>query len=232
MTVVGMMTRASTIQGATVELFSEFQSVIARFSKETGNGFSEHELRSTKQVLNLINSYATLDKEYQRVRVASKPKLKSGPVAKAGIPFLECFATMWIRLQMTGVVYPSCFLRYWIYLGERKPRSLHRSKASCRDCALLTSSPQEYTMGGDPRLPLLLRQGCQKGVHQLKSSIAGQDLAGIEIVARFGGLLLECLDPSGVVQDMIRIPGGVVDTLNECVGRRWSMLRMESHQRV
>src|SRR5262249_34556361 len=73
------------------------------------------------------------------------------------------------------------------------------------DCALLCSSPAEYNAADDPRLPLLLRQELRGQVPPIELfNPRGQDLTGIQLVERFRGLFLECLDPGGPIQAVTR----------------------------
>ncbi|MGA7938000.1 MAG: hypothetical protein WCA35_30910, partial [Kovacikia sp.] len=69
------------------------------------------------------------------------------------------------------------------------------------DCALLCSSPAEYNTSNNPRLPLLLRRQLLGNTLPIEVfNPRGQDLTEIEVVAQFGGLLLECLDPGGSIE--------------------------------
>jgi len=78
----------------------------------------------------------------------------------------------------------------------------------------LCSSPAEFSSGGRDRLPGLLRDELATKTPSIRLfNPRGQDLTQIPLVARFGGLLLECLDPGGVVeaqasglpQDMLQV---------------------------
>jgi DNA helicase II / ATP-dependent DNA helicase PcrA len=64
------------------------------------------------------------------------------------------------------------------------------------DCALLCPRPGELDAGDNPRLPLLLRQELQAEEPRLEVfNPRGEDLTTVPIIERFGGLLLECIDP-------------------------------------
>lgn len=69
------------------------------------------------------------------------------------------------------------------------------------DCALLCSSPAELSAGGRPRLPLLLRQELLGRFPPIQVfNPRGEEIATVDVVERFGGLLLECLDAGGVIE--------------------------------
>ena len=69
------------------------------------------------------------------------------------------------------------------------------------DCALLCSSPAEYSAANNPRLPVLLRNTLGGKTPPIEVfNPRGQDIAGLGIVGLFGGLLAECIDPGGALQ--------------------------------
>lgn len=188
-------------RGATVDLFRDFPGRYKRrFGKAPATVFLTNNYRSTKAIVGFVNGYAKLDRGYQAVRVASKPALAYGPKAAAGIPVLGMFRDTREKLaeDLSRLVHS-------VFRGKGRdvPRgSLVRDKADgdVGDCALLCSSPAEWSASGKPRLPLLLRQELEG----LKPPISvfnprGEDAASIELVERFGGLVLECLDPGGVL---------------------------------
>src|ERR1043166_6528589 len=63
-------------RGATVDLFSKFETrFTAALRKKPQKIFLNENYRSTTAIIEFVNAYATLDAEYQKVRVAGKPKL-------------------------------------------------------------------------------------------------------------------------------------------------------------
>ena len=83
-------------RGATVDLFSQFDkrfTTVGGFTKSPKCVFLNANYRSTNTIINLVNTYATLDSGYQKVRVAGKPALVN-PIATntaADIPILGMF---------------------------------------------------------------------------------------------------------------------------------------------
>jgi DNA helicase-2/ATP-dependent DNA helicase PcrA len=74
-------------------------------------------------------------------------------------------------------------------------------KGDVGDCAFLCSSPAEHSAANNPRLPLLLRNALRGRSPSIEVfNPRGEDFGGIEIVARFGGLLAECIDPGATIQ--------------------------------
>jgi len=190
-------------RGATVELFSNFgDRYEAAFDYAPTTIFLRINYRSTQTIIQFVNNYATLDPDYQAVRVKSKPILLHGPNADVGIPVLGLF-----RQDMHTLANDLADFIHRIFRGTgyTLPDGTRIECASnggdLGDCALLCSSPAEYNTGGNSRLPMLLRQQLLDKTPPVEVfNPRGQDLTEIEAVAQFGGLLLECLDPGGMVE--------------------------------
>ena len=188
-------------RGATVDLFRDFPGRYQqRFNKTPTTVFLTNNYRSTKNIVSFVNGYATLDAGYQAVRVASKPALAHGPLAQAGLPVLGMFRDTIEELadDLAGLIH-SVFRGP----GYAVPGGVIASAASggdVGDCALLCSSPAEFSASDRPRLPFLLRQELSTLTPPIPVfNPRGEDAATVEVVERFGGLLLECLDSGGVL---------------------------------
>jgi DNA helicase-2/ATP-dependent DNA helicase PcrA len=188
-------------RGATVDLFRDFPSRYhQRFKKKPTTVFLTNNYRSTKTIVSFVNGYAKLDGGYQAVRVASKPPLAHAPSATQGLAVLGMF-----RATVNDLARDLAILIQRVFRGGGYPvpgGTIIRAKpdGDVGDCALLCSSPAEYSASNTPRLPLLLRQE----LSSLSPPIPvfnprGEDAATVDVVERFGGLLLECLDPGGVL---------------------------------
>jgi DNA helicase-2/ATP-dependent DNA helicase PcrA len=188
-------------RGATVDLFRDFPARYQRrFKKTPTTVFLTNNYRSTKNIVSFVNGYATLDAGYQAVRVASKPALAHGPLAQAGLPVLGMFRGTIEELaeDLAGVIHSA--FRGLGYAVPGGVISAAPAGGDVGDCALLCSSPAEFSASDKPRLPLLLRQ--QLGTLTPPIPVfnpRGEDAATVEVVERFGGLLLECLDSGGVL---------------------------------
>ena len=188
-------------RGATVDLFRDFPARYQqRFNKTPTTVFLTNNYRSTKNIVSFVNGYATLDVGYQAVRVASKPALAHGPLAQAGLPVLGMFRDTIDELaeDLAGLIH-SVF-RGPGYTVPGGTIVAAPSGGDVGDCALLCSSPAEFSSSDKPRLPFLLRQE----LDTLSPPIPvfnprGEDAATVDVVERFGGLLLECLDAGGVL---------------------------------
>lgn len=188
-------------RGATVELFSDFPERYRRvFGSSPRPVFLKTNYRSTNRIIGFVNDYAILDDDYQDVRVDDKPTLEPGPSASEGVPILGMFRddadalaedlTMFIQKVFRG---PGYTLPNGAVI-QRNPQG-----GDLGDCALLCSSPAEYSSSGRPRLPVLLRSAlADQNIETFNPR--GQDLTGVPVVAQFGGLLLECLDPGGDIE--------------------------------
>jgi ATP-dependent DNA helicase UvrD/PcrA len=187
-------------RGATVELFSDFDVRYKKvFKKRPKKVFLKTNYRSTKKIIEFTNQYATLDPDYQQVRVKSKPDLKWGPKAPQGIPILGMFREDLATLSedLTDFI-TDIFRMKGFKLPGGKVIKRDSKTGDIGDCCLLCSSPKE---GNEEkaRLPLLMRESLQaQGIDVFNPR--GQDLNRIEIVRIFGGLLLECLDTGGIIE--------------------------------
>jgi len=188
-------------RGATVDLFRDFPARYQqRFNKSPTTVFLTNNYRSTKNIISFINGYVTLDAGYQTVRVASKPALAHGPLAQAGMPVLGMFRDTIDELaeDLAGLIH-SVF-RGTGYTVPGGTIVAAPSGGDIGDCALLCSSPAEFSVSDRPRLPFLLRQE----LNRLSPPITvfnprGEDAATVAVVERLGGLLLECLDTGGAL---------------------------------
>jgi len=188
-------------RGATVDLFRDFPARYQRrFNKTPTTVFLTNNYRSTKNIVSFVNGYATLDAGYQTVRVASKPALAHGPLAQAGLPVLGMFRDTIEELAecLAGLIH-SVF-RGPGYVVPGGTIAAAPTGGDVGDCALLCSSPAEFSASDRPRLPFLLRQ--ELGTRPPPIPVfnpRGEDAATVDVVERFGGLLLECLDAGGVL---------------------------------
>jgi DNA helicase II / ATP-dependent DNA helicase PcrA len=197
-------------RGATVEIFTQFPN---RFADVFGQPepqpiFLNTNYRSTTQVIDFVNDFIGRDASYQKVRVAAKPQI-AGPAMKPGLPILGIFRDTTDELaDSVGE-----FLAQVCGKGFRLPDGTVLKlgvNGHIGDCCLLASSPQEFKptplpnpRNPDPepeiRFPGLLRETL--GCHDLPIfNPRGRPLSELLLVQQLGGLLLEGLDPRGMVQ--------------------------------
>ena len=209
-------------RGATVDLFRDFQTRYHQvFEKDPDKEFLANNYRSTKSIISFVNAYARLDAGYQSVRIKGKPKLAYPAFAEDGMPVLGMF-----RKSVGELANDLGDLIYDVFRGTGYAVPGH-GRIHCDgeggdvgDCALLCSSPAEYSGAGKERLPLLLRQalGVKPKVIEVFNP-RGEDIANIPIVQNFGGFLLKAIDPDFVVLDagVSGIPGNVADKMRDWV---------------
>lgn len=188
-------------RGATVDLFRDFPARYrARFHKKPQTVFLTNNYRSTDEVRTLVNGYATLDRGYQGVRVAGKPVL-ARPSPRPGLPVLGMFRPNIDNLATDLAAFVHQVFRgkgYRLADGRRIERDPKGGDVG--DCALLCSSPAEWRSGKE-RLPFKVRQALEALNPPIRTfNPRGEDLPSIPLVQQFGGLLLECIDPGGVVE--------------------------------
>jgi DNA helicase II / ATP-dependent DNA helicase PcrA len=205
-------------RGATVELFSDFENRCrANLGKVPHKVFLKKNYRSSRNVINFVNDYATLDASYQTARVRSKPRLEEKPNAEDGVPILGMFRQDVNTLGRDLASFINQIFRgdgYVMPDGERIQAA--EDGGDLGDCALLCSSPQDYDFSRQhERLPKVLRDELLR-YHIEIFNPRGQDLTEIPIIQIFGGLLLECLDPGGVLQSQFtNITQGTAATMTE-----------------
>jgi len=189
-------------RGATVELFSDFaERYRARFGRAPLTTFLKTNYRSTRQIVDFVSAYATLDKPYQAVRVKKKPALESGREVD-GLPVLGLFRADLDTLAVDLAAFVHDIFRGGgVALPNGEAIEPANDGGDVGDCAFLCSSPREFGSGGKPRLPHLLR----RELHVLDPPIElfnprGEDLRSVTPLARLAGLLLEAIDPGAKVE--------------------------------
>ncbi len=196
-------------RGATVDLFRGFEKRYQKqFKAAPAKVYLSKNYRSTKAIINFVNAYAQLDKEYQKVRVKGKPSMQPGPASTDGIPIMGMFRRTQDQLAEDLAEFVQQVFRG---KGFKSP-SGHLIKANPQggdlgDCAVLCSSPQESketNNGTEYRLPGLLRVELASKTPAIRLfNPRGQDFHELPVVQRFGGALLESLDPGSNVQSGI-----------------------------
>lgn len=197
-------------RGATVDLFRDFpQRHFAALGTRPHRIFLCENYRSTAAIIQFVNQYVSLDSRFQPVRVTDKPPLRLPRRRPADAPVLGLFRDTPEQLAdslanfLIAVIHGS-----GVTVRGRTIRVDRTAGGDAGDCALLCSSPLEYSRGPRPRkrLPLLLRQALLQ--HQPAIPIfnpRGQNLSHVPLVQLLGGLLLLCLDPTASIQQ--QIPG-------------------------
>jgi DNA helicase-2/ATP-dependent DNA helicase PcrA len=189
-------------RGATVDLFRDFVTRYQqRFSIQPTTVFLTNNYRSTKSIVSFVNGYAALDADYQAVRVTGKPALAYSPVAPQGLPVLGMFRNTVEELGKSLAQLIHSVFRGAGYIVPGGTLMRAPKGGDVGDCAVLCSSPGEFSASGKRRLPLLLRQELLALAPPIcVFNPRGEDIETIDIVERFGGLLLECLDPGGLLE--------------------------------
>jgi DNA helicase-2/ATP-dependent DNA helicase PcrA len=203
-------------RGATVDLFRDFEIrfAAAKFKSRPQKIFLYENYRSSKRIIEFVNSYATLDADYQSVRVVGKPPLINPKPRDHEFPILGMF-----RPTMDDLAADLATFIHDVTRGSGKNIKGHILKidktknGDIGDCALLCSSPQEFGNGNPPkeRLPYALKQALASKSPSIEIfNPRGQDFSGILSVQRLAGLLLECLDPAAVIQPTVK---GITDDI-------------------
>ena len=197
-------------RGSTVELFRDFPNrLFNNSSVRPQTVYLSRNYRSTKQVVDFVNSFIHLDPGYQDVRVVDKPQIdfnrrntKEKPIPN--LPVLGMFRNEVDQLSKDL----STFIRDVVqnggyHLKDGRVIELEGEKGSLADIAFLASSPQESKSNRE-RLPLHLKKILEKGEHPLKIfNPRGASIEDDERLSRLNGLVLYCIDPKSEIQNGI-----------------------------
>ena len=197
-------------RGATVEIFTQFPTRYAAFfgKPEPKPIFLNTNYRSTSPIIDFVNGFIGRDSSYQTVRVASKPPIE-GPMVKHGLPILGIFRDNLDELAESVAE----FLAKVSSTGYRMTDGsvlIFGANGHLGDCCLLAGSPREYKSAPpptprnpdpqpEPRLPGLLRDALEHHGHHIFNP-RGRPLGELLLVQQLGGLVLEALDPRGMIQ--------------------------------
>jgi DNA helicase II / ATP-dependent DNA helicase PcrA len=203
-------------RGATTDLFTEFPK---RFKKSRGVAvhtvYLSENRRSTQPIIDHLDSFVTLDREYGRVRVGRKPKLRRARVSTAPVPVLGMFRpdvdTLATDLSalLDGVVNGNG----WTIPGTDIRIEKDPFQGSASDLVLLSSSPAEEGGQGKQLLPAKLRAALMNLANPIKVyNPRGRPITSVGDVATLLGLVIECLDPDSSAQtDINNLPQGIED---------------------
>jgi DNA helicase-2/ATP-dependent DNA helicase PcrA len=203
-------------RGATVDLFRDFET---RYQNEVGKKpkkiFLNENYRSSQIIIDFVNAYATLDTGYQAARVAGKPPLINPAPKPNDVPILGMFRPDLDDLSRDLARFIHDVTKGSGFRVGRQNIKVSNKGGDVGDCALLCSSPQEYGGGPNPRerLPKRLRDELRSLSPSIETfNPRGQEFSELRSVRRLGGLLLECLDPGGVIQ---QVTGGLTDSIKD-----------------
>lgn len=151
-------------RGATVELFRDLPARLQnQVSRNPRTIYLNRNYRSTPTIVTFYSDFVNLDPTYRPARVVGKPPLVAArnlttpdyPVLglfRPDLPTLAADLAQFIDNVFQG---PGQIVQYQ---GQSLNIVANPNGGALGDCALLCSSPREYSASGNPRLPLLLRQ--------------------------------------------------------------------------
>ncbi len=210
-------------RGATVELFRDFAARLrTTCNLRARTIYLNHNYRSTPTIVRFYSDFVSLDPAYTPARASGKPPLVSArKPAPVDYPILGMFRPELPELAgdlacFVDDVFQGAGVKVY-HRGQEFHIKVNPQGGALGDCALLCSSPREFTSGMNPRprLPLLFRQELE----HLPSPIRvfnprGEEFSDIPEVATLCGLILECIDPGAMVQNSItNMPPGAVEVM-------------------
>lgn len=187
-------------RGATVDLFTNFQE---RFQSQIHHQseliYLSQNYRSTENIVDFCNNFATLDSEFQLARVKDKPEI----IPERTQPFTDFPVLGMFRDDVETLAKDlSNFIEQVVckdgyrvgdYLIKVNP-----DEGSPTDLSILISSPQEQVYK-TRKLPYYLRENLQIPIFNPR----GQSLESTWEASVLCGLMLDCIDPECEIQDSI-----------------------------
>ena len=195
-------------RGSRVILFSDLEKRIEPVGVKMITRFLSVNYRSTPEIVKFCNDFVSVDEAYQVIRIGEKPLMRVGRTECDNIPVIGIFRDSKEDLAdaIEGIV------RDYAQKGVVRIRTTDGQQYVIRrppeggvgDIAFLCRSPQNYSSGSKPRLPLMLRQRLENGSNPIRIfNPRGTPLHSVPNVSILCGLLLECLDPKGAVEGSI-----------------------------
>ena len=197
-------------RGATVDLFTTFQKRIQQILGIQAKLITlSKNYRSTENIVGLASGFITLDNSFQNVRVSAKPPLEHARIGEfEDCPILGIFRndTQTLAEDLSAFLFDVVNGGFRFDWGGREYVIVidPNRGGSSADVCVLCSSPQEVKEKGETRLPGLLREclkNCPTPINVFNPR--GQNLRDISTVQVLCGLMLECIDPDGAVQNSI-----------------------------
>lgn len=224
-------------RGATVELFRNFDrrlenqlSISPSFVNLSKN------YRSTKNIVDFCNEFIEIDKEYEKARIeGKKPIVSSREGFFSEYPVLGMFREDIHTLSRDMASFLNEIVNKDSFNFHRDNKvfniCIDKKNGSPGDIALLCSSPLELDFKGRERLPCLLKDELSKCNPQIPIfNPRGQNLARIKVVEILCGILLECIDPEGIIQDELRgLPQNAVFRFNAWRSRALDYIENEDN---
>lgn len=224
-------------RGATVELFRNFAQRIEDELSVTPCFINlSKNYRSTKNIVDFCNKFIEIDKGYEKARIeGKKPIVSSREGFFTEFPVLGMFredintlakdlASFLDRIvHRDGISFKQGNETFNICIDEKN--------GSLGDIAILCSSPLELDFKGNQRLPCLLKEELSKYNPQIPIfNPRGQNLARIKVVEILCGILLECIDPEGLIQRELRgLPQNAVYRFNVWRSRALDYVKNEDN---
>lgn len=215
-------------RGATVDLFTNFKQ---RAKDALGINVKEINLttnyRSSENIINHCNKFVELDKKYQKARVEAKPRIIAPDFKKDKMPILGMFRNNTeilskdlarllgklinrgeVEVKVQKIINNNPLAQKTLDDNNKKPRKVEKIKlkldenyGSASDIAVLTYSPKEINHGSYMFPYYLRKQLAKQKPPVYVFNPRGEDLQDVREVAIFCGLILECIDPEGKIQD-------------------------------
>ncbi len=195
-------------RGSRVHLFSDLEERFSSTCVRFDTIFLSVNYRSTPSIVEFCNEFVTLDKDYQDVRVKSKPLMRVGRKDGGDLPIFGIFRDDIDTLARDIVKLVDDFVNkgsYTFQATEGEEYVFERDSAgSAADVVMLMSSTKNGS--SKPRLPFHVTNMFER----IQSNISvfnprGNELADDPNVRILCGTILLCIDPNGDIQDGLNV---------------------------
>jgi DNA helicase II / ATP-dependent DNA helicase PcrA len=221
-------------RGATVELFTQFEArAKVVIKKTTQRIYLTGNYRSSPEIVDFFNRFATFDAAYQPARVAGKPII-CATKPSTRIPVLGMFRSNNEELARDlNLVLEQMFLGSGYNVpGTDIIISKNPERGALGDAVFLASTVREKKDNDErtPRLPDYLRRELQAAGHGVFNP-RGQDLRDIPAVRQLLGLVAMCIDQDAGVLGKLSAKTSTTTTLREWRNDASNFIGSDPHPR-
>lgn len=201
-------------RGASVDLFTSFpERMEDQLSVRPEMIYLSKNYRSTHSIVNHVRDFITIDPDYQEMRVEAKPPIehaRTGP--QTDFPIIGIFRDDMQTLARDLALFLSDVTTNegvrFSFNGVDHRIALNENGGSLNDICILCHSPQERNSDNTRnKLPGELRNQLLALNNPIQVfNPRGQTLENVLVVQQLCGLIIECIDPTNLVNNRAAFP--------------------------
>ncbi len=225
-------------RGATVDLFKDFKErVMDQLHIDPLFVNLSKNYRSTKSIVNFCNEFVHLDKNFQNARVKGKKLIIPSRIESfENFPVLGMFRNdiNTLAKDLAGFINEIVHEEGINFKYENKAFNvkIDEDEGSPSDISILCSSPLELDFKGNSRLSHLLKDELSKFNPQTPIfNPRGQNIGRVPIIELLCGIILECIDSEGSIQNELRrLPRNAVSRFNAWRNKALNYIKDENNR--